>query len=286
MALKTLEEINRGYILERLSGYSDNSDESTKPISLTSFETEFTEADEPAPAEESAAQANDKKRGTSAIISDILFYITITMVLFSALASGSGETPRVMMGYSYLSVLSSSMQDEIPKGSLILVKQIDPQALQEGDNITYMRDRSTSVTHKIIGIYENYQNSGARGFQTKGVNNSSPDEDIVYESNVVGKVILAVPAMGAAISWLGANIYIVFIIFGLCMILSFCVRGLFVNPEGKQEHKKLRFGKAAVTEILSDARTKYKEIAAFLNKIYQRRWREWLDGISRKRNCG
>jgi len=228
MALKTLEEINRGYILERLSGYSDDSDESIKPINLTSFETEFTEADEPAPAEESAAQANDKKRGTSAIISDILFYITITMVLFSALASGSGETPRVMMGYSYLSVFSSSMQDEIPKGSLILVKQTDPQALQEGDNITYMRDRSTSVTHKIIGIYENYQNSGARGFQTKGVNNSAPDQDIVPAANVVGKAVFHVPVLGSAALYIKDHILLLSVILvgigGLLALLFITLR--------------------------------------------------------------
>ena len=192
-------------------------------------------------------QSKDEKRGIFTIISDSLFYMAILMILFYALTTGTDGTPKVIMGYSYFTVLTSSMQDEIPKGSFILVKQTDPQSLQEGDNITYMRDRSTSVTHKIVEIHENYQNSGARGFRTKGVNNINQDREIVYESNVVGRVILTVPALGAAISYLGANIYIVFIIFGLCTILSFCIRGLFAKAERRCECEEITLNKLRLT---------------------------------------
>ena len=176
-----------------------------------------------------------EKRSIFALVSDMLFYLAILMVLFSALtyAPGNGNgSPRMFLGYSYFTVLTPSMQDEIPKGSFILVKETDPRELNIGDNITFMKDANTSVTHKIADIYENYENSGARGFQTKGVNNVNPDRDIVYESNIVGKVILVIPAAGAVISYLRAHIYIVFIIFGLCVILSFLLRGLFTRYSG------------------------------------------------------
>jgi hypothetical protein len=52
----------------------------------------------------------------------------------------------------------------------------------------------------------------------------------VYEANVVGRVIFHIPGVGAVISSLKANIYIVFIIFGLCVVLSFLLRGLFAKP--------------------------------------------------------
>gem|GEM_PF-1624581 len=174
-----------------------------------------------------APKPTKKKAGVLASISDLIFYVAICVILVTAIFSGGGVgAPKMIMGYSYFTVLTSSMQDEIPKGSFILVHKTDPQDLQIGDNITYLRDQSTSVTHKIIGIQENYQDSGARGFITKGVNNENPDNDIVHAANVVGKVTLSLPGVGAAISYLRANIYLVFIMFGLCVVLSFCIRGM------------------------------------------------------------
>ena len=187
-------------------------------------------------ARESAGgkKAKKKRRGILAAISDIVFYLAIMTVLFAAVTSGAKEgAPKMVMGYSYFTVLTSSMENEIPKGSLIFVRHTDPQKLEKGDNITYMRDANTTVTHKIINVYENYENSGARGFRTKGVNNTDPDKDIVYAGNVVGKVILVFPGVGPAISYFQANIYIVFVIFGLCVAFSFLLRLLFVKPAEK-----------------------------------------------------
>ncbi|MCL2774764.1 MAG: signal peptidase I [Oscillospiraceae bacterium] len=182
---------------------------------------------------------NKKQRSIMTIISDILFYSAILTIMISILTSGSKDgKPRMFMGYSYFTVLTSSMQDEIPKGSFIIVHETDPQKLKIGDAVTYMRDDDTTVTHKIISVYDNYENSGARGFQTKGVNNADPDKDIVYAANIVGKVIFHIPVLGAAVSYLKSNIYIVFVIFGLCIILSFLIRMLFTKS-AKSERKRI-----------------------------------------------
>jgi len=151
----------------------------------------------------------------------------------------------MIMGYSYFTVLTPSMQGEIPKGSFILVKQTDPQGLKVGDNVTYMQNASATITHKIVDIYEDYGDSGARGFQTQGVNNPSPDKEIVYAKNIVGKVMFSLPRAGAVISYLGTHIYIVFIIFGLCILPPLLLRGLFVKQKRRglmrenMPHKKM-----------------------------------------------
>ena len=181
------------------------------------------------------SEKTKKKKNLLSVISDILFYSAIITILFSILTSGPNNgAPKTIMGYSYFTVLTSSMQNEIPRGSFILVNdRIDPQELKVGDNITYMRDSTTSITHKIIDIYENYDDSGERGFQTKGVNNADPDKDIVFAVNVVGKVIFHIPKVGAVIDSLKANIYIVFIVFGLFIGLSFLIRLLLLKPKEK-----------------------------------------------------
>ena len=101
----------------------------------------------------------------------------------------SDGAPRSLAGYSGMIVLTESMQSEIPKGSLVIAQQVDPETLQIGDDITYMANQTTSVTHRIVGINENYENTGQRAFQTQGIMNDQPDSQPVPAVNVVGKVV-------------------------------------------------------------------------------------------------
>jgi len=190
------------------------------------------------PAEEAAAPPKGKRKKKEytflTFLSDLLFYMAVLLVLFSVFTSGADSgTPRTLFGYSYFTVMSRSMQDEIPKGAFILVKKTED--LDVGDNITYMRDQSTTVTHKIMEIIDNYQDSGSRGFVTKGVNNMIVDTSVVFEENVVGKVILVMPKAGATISLIASNLHYVIILFVLCIVFSFSIRGLFVKPSKKGE---------------------------------------------------
>jgi len=220
MTLRTLDELNSDFIANTAPAPKSAEFE---PITPLVIEPEL-------PEQKKAKIRSPKIRGFAASVSDILFSLAIVMILFVVLISGTEDgTPRAIFNYSYFTVVSPSMQDEIPQGSFILVKHINPNKLKEGDNITYMADRGTSVTHKIVGIYENYDNSGALGFKTKGVNNINPDREIVYEASVVGKVIFVLPVFGAVLSNLSENVFLVFIIFGMCVLLSFLLRGIFTK---------------------------------------------------------
>jgi len=288
MVLKSLDEINRDFLVESRSFFGNDTAE---PISI---EVDIPEVEviEPTTAQHIASQTaqqlkpditairkrftpanaplrqrEKKKRGIVAIVSDTLFYLAILVVLATSAFAGAGDgAPKAILGYSYFTVLSSSMQSEIPKGSFILVQETNPQELKLKDNITYMRDASTSVTHKIVDIYENYQNSGARGFKTQGVQNANPDKEIVYAENVVGKVVLVFPGVGALLLYLRSNIHLVFIIFGLFILLSFGLRGIFAKPKKRGVRRDINIKhlyKAAILSI-SGARTEKEEVA--LNK--------------------
>ena len=179
-----------------------------------------------------SSKLTKRRKSVLGVISDILFYLVLLAIIVTILTCGQKNdgSSRTFMGYSYFTVLTTSMQSELPKGSFILVKYAEPYELEIGDNITFMRDASTSITHKIIGIYENYDNSGMRGFQTKGVNNPNPDKDIVFGENIIGKVIFTLPNAGTTISYLAENIYIVYIILGLLVIFSILIRGILTKP--------------------------------------------------------
>ena len=137
--------------------------------------------------------------------------ILLPLVLFFGTVAVNANN---FFGYSFFAVLSHSMYDEIPKGSLIVVRQTDPQLLKTGDNITYKRDRTTTVTHKVVEIHENYNYSGARGFRTMGINNTKPDSGIVNADSVIGVVSFCIPMLGFVLAYIADNVGIICILLG------------------------------------------------------------------------
>ena len=245
MVLRTLDDINRGYMADSQIPGSRKHDLKSEfePITPLVIEVELPESmkarrDNKSKAKDperrgwrNSLKNSTKGRGKLTTISDMLFSLAIIMILFVVLVPGSDDgVLKTVFNYSYFTVETPSMQDEIPQGSFIMVKSIDPQKLKEGDNITFMTDHSTVVTHKIVAIYENYDNSGALGVQTQGVNNANPDREIVYEASIIGKVIFVLPVFGAVLSYLSDNVFLVFTIFALCVLLSFLLRGKFAKP--------------------------------------------------------
>ena len=195
MKMKTLEELNLEFMSkEEAPAEKDLRMDNSEPPQLAEIKA-FPVVNAPEIGL-SEARLPQKRRSKFAIVSGILLGLAILLTILSVLTSSE---------YSFFTVLTTSMQDEIPKGSLILVRREDPSNLKTGDNITFMRDWKTSVTHKIIDIYENYEDTGVLGFRTKGTNNEYPDAEIVYAENIVGKVVYTLPGAGNVMAFLGEN---------------------------------------------------------------------------------
>lgn len=215
--------------------FSDTS-ESLETDTETHLETEQNE---------SPVTTKKKRSFISSIYNFIFYFVIFGAVLLAVITFGkNGGSPPNIFGYSYFTVLTGSMQNEIPIGSFVLTKETDADELQVGDNITFMKDANTTVTHKIVGVYENYIGKGTRGFQTQGTNNAQPDRDLVDASNVVGKVIFTVPGIGAALSFLDENIVLAMVILGLLLLLSLTLQFFFQIRKEEEEE-----GKVLVAEI-------------------------------------
>jgi len=130
------------------------------------------------------------------------------------------------------------MQSEIPRGSFVLIRETDPNRIEVGDDITFMMNATTTVTHRVIGIYENYNDSGERGFQTRGVDNRFVDEDIVQANNVIGRVQFHIPLLGAALSFVAANVWIIGGLFIGCLILLTTLKMFFSESIKERRQKK------------------------------------------------
>lgn len=157
---------------------------------------------------------------------DIIFYAVIAMIVVGALIlSASGNNN--IFGVQYYKVLSGSMQRTYPKGSIVFVKTIDPGELSVGDDITFYTDPKTVVTHRVIEIIPNYNNSSQFGFRTKGLENDHEDKDIVYQQNVVGKVVLCIPQAGNFLSFIASYWWLLFGLFILLLMLVYSVKYVF-----------------------------------------------------------
>jgi len=147
-----------------------------------------------------------------------LYYSVLIAIVAAVYFSGmSGENqPRSIFGYSVFSVLTGSMASEIPQGSLVVTKYKDPNQINTGDDITYLLADLSTITHRVIEIHENHNESGVRGFRTKGIDNPMADENIVHPGNILGVVVFHVTGVGILLEYIQQN---PLVIIGICVIL-------------------------------------------------------------------
>lgn len=102
------------------------------------------------------------------------------------------------LGVRYFSVLSGSMEPDIPTGSLVVVAPEElAGSLEAGDVVSYVADENlTVVTHRVI-----QNDSRSNTLITQGDANEASDPPVL-KANVVGKVVFSVPAVGYAFVYL------------------------------------------------------------------------------------
>ena len=147
--------------------------------------------------------------------------IVFVLIMNIFLAGNLNEKGK-LFGYSWFAVVSESMQSEIPQGALVFVKKVDPDQIEVGDNIAFLRSKDeAAITHKVVEIYEKYGESGNRGFKTWGIENRDPDPDIVRADYVIGVVKFTAPGVGAFISNAFLSIGLLLVVTGAAIIIFF-----------------------------------------------------------------
>jgi signal peptidase len=158
-------------------------------------------------------------------IRDALFFPLLLGILAAGLLCGARGG---LFGFSVYTVLSGSMQRELPQGSLIVVRQTDPAQIQIGDDITFYSDipagadTETTVTHRVVRVLEGYA-GGERGFETRGLENPLPDRTIVRAGDVVGRVAFHLPGIGGALFFIKGRWYLIAALL-VCLAVSLVYR--------------------------------------------------------------
>ena len=141
-----------------------------------------------------------------------------TVLLLAVMAVALPFSVPKLFGYQIYNVLTQSMEPAMPVGSAIYVKRCDPQALEQGEIITFRLSQATGLveTHRVV---EN--DTQARQLITKGDANALPDVDPLSYERVVGKVVICIPVLGTVSEMLhsGPGVTACVAIFALAIIL-------------------------------------------------------------------
>ena len=131
---------------------------------------------------------SSRKRPVSAVCSALGTALLILMILICI-----PLTVPPLLDYQPYAVISGSMEPAIPTGSLVYIKGMEAQDVQEGDVIAFYGgyDSSAIVTHRVV---ENRVVMGE--FITKGDANAAEDMNPVEYENFIGRVEWSIPELG------------------------------------------------------------------------------------------
>jgi signal peptidase len=103
--------------------------------------------------------------------------------------------PRVAGATPY-TVLTGSMRPELPPGTLVVVRQVDPADIGVGTVITYQLESGQPdvVTHRVVA--QGIDADGDPVFSTQGDANDTPDKRWVRPVQVKGEVWYSAPHLG------------------------------------------------------------------------------------------
>lgn len=136
----------------------------------------------------------------------IIAALAIGIMIFTIISVTTfNRNNRYLFGYRAYIVLSDSMsKTDFDAGDLVLVKEVDPSTLKEGDIISYISQNTENygevVTHKIRRITTDA--NGNRGFITYGTTTDTDDETIVTYPFVLGKYETFIPRIGTFFQFL------------------------------------------------------------------------------------
>ena len=173
----------------------------------------------------------------------LMVALAVFMMIFTIVSvSTFDRADRNLFGYKAFIVLSDSMsKTDFNAGDLVLVKEVDPSTLKEGDIIAYtsqnISNYGETVTHKIRKLTTDA--NGEPGFVTYGTTTDTDDETVVTYPYVLGKYSSHIPKVGRFFMFLKTTPgYIVCILIPFLLLILLegirCIR-LFRKYKAEQQ---------------------------------------------------
>ena len=155
----------------------------------------------------------------SSLVNVVLFTLLACMIFLVISSKASGGEPNIL-GYQLKTVLSGSMEPTFQTGSVIAIDpNVKDKTFNKNDVVTFLQNQETLVTHRIISVTKNAENTV---YQTKGDNNDAPDSQPLLAENIVGEYTgFTIPYLGKMMSFANSQLgaVLLLIVPGVLLIL-------------------------------------------------------------------
>lgn len=196
----------------------------------------------------------------------LMVALAVCMMIFTVVSVNTFDrSDRSLFGFKAFIVLSDSMsKTDFDAGDLVLVKEVDPSSLKEGDIIAYTSQNTSNygetVTHKIRKLTTDA--NGEPGFITYGTTTDTDDETVVTYPYVLGKYETNIPKVGRFFMFLKTTPgYIVCILIPFLLLILIqglnCIRlfrryKLEQMAEMKEERAKIEEERAESQKMMAE----------------------------------
>ena len=138
--------------------------------------------------------------------------------------SASGE-PRSFLGYSVMRIASGSMAPTLPINTVIVTnRHVEPRDLSVGEVVTFLTENGTTLTHRIYAIYEDYQESGVRGFRLIGDASEFPDYNIYTANDFLGRYVASNYPIGRVLMFVHEHMWVAVVATILILTVLFGIK--------------------------------------------------------------
>ena len=166
----------------------------------------------------------------------LIFSLTLQKIIFK------DDVPSIL-GYKILQVMSGSMSGEFETEDTIIIRQIKNESeIKIGDIITFKVDENTLVTHRVVEIVKNENDTE---YVTKGDANNSVDTQKVKFKDIEGKYLFKTIILGKIIKIIQSPIGINFVLILPVLIIAIIV----INDKDKENKKNMRKEKRLKYEL-------------------------------------
>ncbi len=176
--------------------------------------------------------AKNKKIKLKTVFSVLWWAVVLLLALLLVNIIGAkmrGEVPKIF-GYSVINIVTGSMEDTIPTGSYILIKETDPRKIERGDIICFYSDDPAIYglpnTHRVKDIID----GESLKFLTRGDANPADDSYPARAERLVGVYVCSLDWLTVFSAALEGRMMFVILIGLQLVTFGVIVLRLFIKP--------------------------------------------------------
>lgn len=141
-----------------------------------------------------------------------LVYIFLVIILYNIVLLYMSyidkfDTPSFYIYKAYV-ITTNSMEPELKKDDVVVIKKAKADNLKQGDIITFKQNGET-ITHRIVQIDDI---EDGKLYITKGDNNNVQDEQGLRFDQIEGKLVIKIPQLGKMVASFNNGIIIVLVL--------------------------------------------------------------------------